>query len=597
VVICCYCLLQAVFVLIKCASVRLLCTHVIGTIDMILLYLLVIFITTPVFCHNPLVDPNICGTPTCKDGTKFRYGPGTQQNYKYTVQIRSLFNGTSSNESTLYIQATASLSFLSPCDGRISLSEVTLKHDNKKTYHPKSMDFAGALTLYPLRFSFEDGVISELCPRKEEVKWVLNFKRGLLSMIHNSMKRFDLDHVTSEENDVRGKCPTKYSVMGAKETSLIIEKTKQLDSCVGRAKFHSIIQSTPWPASRRFDMKDNIVKSHSHCTISVDHNIYKGIQCEESHLLEPFSNNGAGASTVITQSLELLEEIPDTTIEEPEITRRETLNFDHSEVLRTKDENIDVIDALLKKEDKSGAFTELVHKMRDLTFEVLENVYKRTKAQAAKKQFISALPYVRSGASVTLMKDLILSGSVPEASMNEWMISIAFIPSPDDDMMEAILQLLKENTASPNIALSVATLTHTYCSQRAHCQEQRTVRGIVNHLEMHFLHMYSGQSFDRQTTDNIMVTLKALSNIGVISEDFEQELFKVIANSNLASGIRVAAVETFRRRPCEKTRSYFESIFRNQDEDAEVRIASYLQIMRCPSYLLIRALGLSFGPI
>nr|CAI5855622.1 unnamed protein product [Callosobruchus analis] len=512
-----------------------------------------------------------------------------QQIYKYTVQVRSLFNGTSQNESTLHIQATASLSFLSPCDGRISLSEVTLKDDSSDdSYHPKSMEFAGALTAHPLRFSFEDGTIEELCPRKQEQQWVLNFKRGLLSMIHNSMKRFDLDFVTSEESDVRGKCPTKYTVMGAKETSLIIEKSKQLDSCVGRARFHSMVQSTPWPASRRFNMKDNIVKSFSRCLISVDHNIYKEIHCEESHLLEPFSNNGDGASTVVTQSLVLLEEIADAPTEESEITRRESLNFDHSIVPRTKDDSIDEIDALLKKGDKS-LFTQLVQTMRDLSFESLQRVYKRTKIQDAKKQFISALPYVRSGASVTLMKDLILAGSIPESTINGWMISIAFIPSPSEDMMEAVLELLKENAVSHNVALSITTLTHTYCSQRAHCQEEQTVRGIVNYFEKYFMHILSTKSFDRQTTDNIMVTLKALSNIGVISEDFESELFKVIANSNLASGIRVAAVETFRRTPCERTRSYFESIFRNQDEDAEVRIASYLQIMRCPSYLLIRA--------
>nr|CAH7759079.1 unnamed protein product [Callosobruchus chinensis] len=555
---------------------------------MILLYLLVLLTTTPVFSHNPLVDPNICGAPTCKDGTKFKYGPGMQQIYEYTVQIRSLFNGTSQNESKMYIQATASLSFLSPCDGKISLSEVTLKDGSSDdSYHPKSMEFAGALTAHPLRFSFEDGIIDELCPTKEEQQWVLNFKRGLLSMIHNSMKRFDLDFATNEESDVRGRCPTKYTVMGAKETSLIIEKTKQLDSCVGRAKFHSMVQSTPWPASRRFNMKDNIVRSFSHCSISVDHNIYKAIHCEESHLLEPFSNNGDGASTTITQSLVLLEEVAYTPTEEPEITRREPLNFDHSVVPRTKDDNIDEIDAVLKKGDKS-LFTELVQAMRDLSFESLQKVYERTKKQDAKKQFISALPYVRSGASVTLMKDIILTGSIPEGTINEWMISIAFIPSPSEDMMEAVLQLLKENS-SHNIALSITTLAHTYCSQRAHCQGEQTVRGIVNHFEKYFMHILSTKSFDRQTTDNIMVTLKALSNIGVISEDFELELFKVIANSNLASGIRVAAVETFRRTPCERTRSYFESIFRNQDEDAEVRIASYLQIMRCPNYLLIRA--------
>lgn len=84
-----------------------------------------------------------------------------------------------------------------------------------------------------------------------------------------------------------------------------------------------------------------------------------------------------------------------------------------------------------------------------------------------------------------------------------------------------------------------------------------------------------------------MVTLKALSNIGIITQQFQTVLFEVIQNPNLDVAIRVSAVETFRRMPCEYT-SYFEHLYRNQEGDAEVRIAAYLQIMRCPNYLVIR---------
>lgn len=87
------------------------------------------------------------------------------------------------------------------------------------------------------------------------------------------------------------------------------------------------------------------------------------------------------------------------------------------------------------------------------------------------------------------------------------------------------------------------------------------------------------------------MTLKALSSIGRISEKYEEELFKVVGDSNLDVAVRVAAVETFRRLPCEKHRSYFESIFQDLDQDSELRIASYLQVMRCPTYLLVRKIA------
>jgi hypothetical protein len=44
------------------------------------------------------------------------------------------------------------------------------------------------------RFSFSDGLIPEVCPHGNETSWVLNFKRGILSALQNTMKRFDVDH-------------------------------------------------------------------------------------------------------------------------------------------------------------------------------------------------------------------------------------------------------------------------------------------------------------------------------------------------------------------------------------------------------------------
>lgn len=88
-------------------------------------------------------------------------------------------------------------------------------------------------------------MVTELCPTESEPNWVLNFKRGLLTLLHNSMRRFDLDH-ESVETDVHGTCATKYTLVGARNTSLIIEKTKDIGSCQDRYKHQSILQTTPY---------------------------------------------------------------------------------------------------------------------------------------------------------------------------------------------------------------------------------------------------------------------------------------------------------------------------------------------------------------
>lgn len=180
----------------------------------------------------------------------FRYKTGILHRYKYNVDISSLFKGTSKNESTLYIDSEVTLEFLSPCDGILNVKNLKLnnklsKSDLENTEHEQSEIFSASISEYSLRFAFNDGFISEICPSVEEKTWVLNFKRGLLSMLHNTMKRFDLDH-NAIEDDVKGQCYTEYRVVGPNGTSLIIEKIKDLTSCEHRTKLHTMVQSTAY---------------------------------------------------------------------------------------------------------------------------------------------------------------------------------------------------------------------------------------------------------------------------------------------------------------------------------------------------------------
>lgn len=178
----------------------------------------------------------------------------------------------------MFIKSNVELEFVTKCEGILSIinaklsdkpisedveeyEEITETEEENEEMENKSSMFEDALLEFNVRFSYQDGVITEICPPEEEKNWVLNFKRGLLSMMHNTMERLDLDHESVEE-DVRGKCKTNYKMIGSKETSLIIEKTKDLSSCTSRSKLHSVIQSTPYnyrPVSISFQLHSYII--------------------------------------------------------------------------------------------------------------------------------------------------------------------------------------------------------------------------------------------------------------------------------------------------------------------------------------------------
>jgi hypothetical protein len=61
-----------------------------------------------------------------------------------------------------------------------------------------STDFKAGLERFPVRFSFQDGGIEDICLSGDEPTWVLNAKRGIISLFQNNMDDFARNHTVSE---------------------------------------------------------------------------------------------------------------------------------------------------------------------------------------------------------------------------------------------------------------------------------------------------------------------------------------------------------------------------------------------------------------
>lgn len=198
--------------------------------------------------------------------------------------------------------------------------------------HPKNDDMAEELSRYEMRFAFHDGLINELCPHDEESVWVMNIKRGIISALQNTMTRFDIDHNT-KEMDVSGECDVHYELIGNKDTSLLVQKKKLIETCRNRNRMHSILQSIPYEFRENYSAWP-ILKSESYCNVSIDHHIYNNIVCFERHLVVPFSNGPSGAVTTSRLSLVLADEeefqLPPEGIQMAAVSKRTSLLFDHT---------------------------------------------------------------------------------------------------------------------------------------------------------------------------------------------------------------------------------------------------------------------------
>lgn len=195
------------------------------------------------------------------------------------------------------------------------------------------------------------------------------------------MKRFDIDF-KSRETDISGSCHVDYLVVGAKTTNFLVQKKKDISSCINRYKTHSILQTTPYDFRKQFSVWP-VLQSTSYCNVNItnshfyfwtifyiaiefpfqitlDHNVYQAVKCYENHQFVPFSNNGAGAVTSSSISLKLLEEetfeIDEATAYDTEkvIKKREKLLFNHYPTPKHTTDEIKTARKMLQEMCKHG---------------------------------------------------------------------------------------------------------------------------------------------------------------------------------------------------------------------------------------------------
>ncbi|XP_075986269.1 apolipoprotein lipid transfer particle [Anticarsia gemmatalis] len=572
---------------------------------------------------NSLKDPYICGAPSCAPSEKFKYLSDVIYYYEYKVNVETYFAGSSNNRSTLDIRAVTKIQFISPCEGLLHLSDVTLIDQDESYPVERAEKFIHALSLHDLRFAFHDGAISEICPEDEEEDWVLNFKRAILALFQNTMKRFDI-HFKGVEQDVHGTCNVDYAVRGQENTSLILIKTRDLSQCTNRYKYMSILQTVRYDFQSKFQTWP-VLKSESKCRITVDHHIYKEVNCRERHLFEPFSGKNSGAMTTVIQDLVLLRELNKTDSEVMEsqpkawtvIQKRSNLLHHHvpyvgdntaglkpaRDVLKllcmvkdtTADSHPTNVDAKMDSSSTVGLWGRLVRSARPLDYPALAQLLARapTICEAASKHILDALPYIASPGSVELIKDMIMKDSVYKDTRHEWLMSMAMIPRPKKQMLDSMLELLRQQKNDKVISFTVSSMVHSYCKHSGkslrECCEEETPMAIMEEFQSIVKEIASKEVIkSREDRNNIIIATKALGNIGGFKQEFADILMDIIGYSYVPVPVRLAAVDAFRRTPCVETREYFLETFRADYMNIEVRLASYLQVMKCPDLGTLR---------
>ena len=234
-----------------------------------------------------------------------------------------------------------------------------------------------------------------------------------------------------------------------------------------------------------------------------------------------------------------------------------------------------------------GMFNKLVYSLRNLKHSQMVNLYYNIKNKRTKKFFEDALPLLKTDAGISLMRDVIKSGQLSKEIVDNWFSSLAFYKNPSRAML-TVLSTFIDHDAPHSALLGISGLASTFCSSNKNCIEIAEMKEVLTKFEV--LLGTSCATESQEEEDRMVLALKGLRNIGqmINSMDVLKRCYQTKSNPML---VRVAVIETIRKwqLACHFSENDdgLVELFKDKQEDSEIRINAYLALMTCPTEKII----------
>ncbi|GFQ73674.1 apolipophorins, partial [Trichonephila clavata] len=531
----------------------------------------------------------------CKGGAKYQYSEGTS--YIYSFESSNTLEAPGATDLSMKMTATVKLTAVSKCEMVLQVLDATLQHG---PVQETSSPFIDALKKNPFPFSFDDGKINHVCPNPDDPNDVNNVKKAIVSAFQNSMKSFEAN-LYEKEVDVLGSCDTEYRTKMNQNDKFVFLKLKDISTCTDHIKGQTLLLAQLYESSSKRQHLPFLSGETLTCQQTVVSGIVEEVSCSEEASFKPLYEFGyvVNANGVIKLKKISTETSSGVAYRAP---KKESLAFKYNPTVR-KNENLEAeaqntlrhicenSEGLITKNARNSVH-KLVYLIRGLSLSPLEKLYESLKnkqlcaSNKALTIYLDALKAASSGASISLFSKLVAKGEIRKTDAFLWMTLLPFTSYLDEESVAATLPLLKKDTAIRQSLLGVSAMTYKYCSTRNDCENSNAVKSVSSSLKQ-FLGDKC-QTTNKEEEAKIMTALKAFGNLGYIGDSADSIFECANLNTNEMT-VRVAAIEAFRRTPCsEKIASQLLDIFKNKNEDDEVRIASLVALSKCANKEIFR---------
>ncbi|XP_042083292.1 uncharacterized protein LOC102293428 [Haplochromis burtoni] len=527
--------------------------------------------------------PNLCdlscsGFPT----SELLYQKGVRYTYRYSTTITSTLHGSTGGRNGLALDCLVDIDVVSKCHLMMQIRNPQIKRlspqKEHSVQHLKSL--RESLERTRLKFSLQRGKVTALCLQEGEQVWALNIKRALLSMFQTSPMASKL--TLENETDVYGTCISRYERRGH-----ILLKTRDLKQC------HQSRLANFWPHSVALS-EDTSVHLELQCA-QRHGSVMEEVNCTEAVSMMTWSRTTGMVKTQTVSKLLLLRAQPGSPLGADSLGTRVPvdLQFEDEGAARlgktrpaTPQEVGQTVRMLCSLTSDpqlvSQEFIQLVFQLKDLTISQLKTLWQEAsfKCRNDWQPLLDALPACGSENCIILLTDLMRNKEVEEEQALSLLTTIALVPHPSSKIISSINALTELPELRSKTLLAGSSLVYQLCRRSQNsCTELSQVQTFMQILEKTLQEGCEGE--EPTQVQEVLYALKSVGNTGVSASAFIPLLSRCMLSSSAALQLRLAAIHAFRRFPCSADRSVLLQLYSSSQEDTEVRIAAYQQLMRC----------------
>ncbi|KAF5283201.1 hypothetical protein FQA39_LY17393 [Lamprigera yunnana] len=511
----------------------------------------------------------------------FKYVEGTTYRYNLDGSIDITLSSAEGQQSSTKIKATVLLTQLPQCNQLLRLQNVQVVGPDAKKY--------GGLSDIdkPIRINFHDGHVEDsICTLPKDNQHSINIKRAIASMFQAAIKQ-------NYETDVFGVCPTEIKTR-QEGHNYVVQKSRNLNKCAHRESISQDFMATAFNLDS--DIKATpLLKGQYNSEQRIKNGILDYASVSESYLHVPFSIGQNGAKATAMTKIQLIGSSMETPKDQTNTPR--SIIFENPHVIATEQNNVDAILNALKDtkntidltvdESSAKAFMNLFKILRASKKDDILTVFRQVKAGAGFKDkdgtkniFLDAVFRAGTGQCVEVAIELLKSKELDPIEQKLVYLSLAFVKHATLESLQAAMALLDQPDLPREAYLGVGTLVRRYCRHHS-CENVDTVNALVQKLVGK---LGTGKPKSRKEENEIISALKALANMGVLTDPAMAKVVAIAQDKKSPSRLRVVALETYLANACkDKIRDSSIGILKDIQQDSEFRIKAYLVVAKCPT--------------